>query len=332
LHRSPATIRDVARAAKLSVASVSRALNGRGAVHPDTRSRVFEAAQRLGYTPNAAARSLSTARSQAVGVVLPDLHGEFFGELVRGLDRAASERGYFLLLSTMHADPILAGKAMAAMRGRVDGLIVMAPELSARDLEAALPADLPAVLVDSPHEAGRHAFRVDNAGGAELVVRLMLESGRRRIVHLAGRPANIDGAERRAGYSEAMARLAPDLPARVLEGDFSDASGERLVAGLLAEGADFDAVFAANDMMALGALQALRDGGVSTPEAVAVAGFDDIPLARHLGLTTVRIDMEGIGRRAVERLTDELAGAAGPPDLERLTPQLIERSSTSHVR
>jgi LacI family transcriptional regulator len=332
VHRSPATIRDVARAARLSVASVSRALNDRGAVHPDTRRRVFEAAQQLGYTPNAAARSLSTARSQAIGVVLPDLHGEFFGELVRGLDRAASERGYFLLLSTMHADPILAGKAMAAMRGRVDGLIVMAPELSARDLEVALPADLPAVLVDSPHEAGRHAFRVDNAGGAELVVRLMLEFGRRRIVHLAGRPANIDGAERRAGYAEAMARLAPDLPARVLEGDFSEASGERLVAGLLAEGADFDAVFAANDMMALGALQALREAGVSMPEAVAVAGFDDIPLARHLGLTTVRIDMEGIGRRAVERLTDELAGAAGPPDLERLTPHLVVRNSTSHVR
>lgn len=331
LPRSTATIRDVARAANLSIASVSRALNDNGAVRAETRRRVIEAAQALGYTPNAAARSLSTARTQAIGVVLPDLHGEFFSELVRGMDRVASERGYLLLLSTMHADRILAGKAMSAMRGRVDGLIVMAPELSASDLESALPADIPAVLVNSPHEAGRHALRIDNALGAELVVRSLLEAGRRGIIHLAGGRDNSDSAERRAGYESAMAGMAPNLPTRVLEGDFSEVSGERLVAGLIAEDVAFDAIFAANDMMALGALQALRAAGIPTPDGVAVAGFDDIPLARYLGLTTVRVDIDGIGQRAASRLIDELAGDAGPPGLERMTPHLIVRATTGHT-
>ncbi len=326
---SPATIRDVARVAGLSVASVSRAMNGQDNIRPDTRNRVLEAARALGYTPNAAARSLSTARAHAIGVVLPDLYGEFFGELVRGMDKAASERGYLLLLSNMHADSTLARQALGAMRGRVDGLIVMAPQLGAEELRLTLPGGLPAVLVNSPAAASHHALRVDNVSGAKAMVGHLLQGGRRRIIHLAGISANRDGAERRRGYLDAMAALAPELPVRVLEGDFSESSGERLVGQLLAERADFDAVFAANDMMALGALQALRAAGVGVPARVAVAGFDDVPLARYLNLTTLRVDMVGVGARAVLRLIDEAEGRAGAPGLETLTPTLIVRSTTA---
>lgn len=324
----PATIRDVARAANLSVASVSRALNGRDNVHPETRKRVLAAVTSLGYTPNAAARSLSTAKSHAIGVVLPDLHGEYFGELVRGMDAAASERGYLLLLSNMHADSALASQAMGAMRGRVDGLIVMAPQIGASDLERALPAGLRAVLVNSPDEAGYSAIRVDNRGAVRAMIAHLLDAGRRSIVHLAGMQDNLDGAERRDAYLAAMAQLAPDLPVRVLEGDFSEASGERLVANLLADGAAFDAVFAANDMMALGAMMALRDAGIEVPGKVAVAGCDDVPLARYLSLTTIRCDMVGMGARAVARLIDEMHDKTSEPMTQLIEPELVVRGTT----
>jgi LacI family transcriptional regulator len=308
---------------------VSRALNGHDHVSPDTRRKVADATRALGYVPNAAARSLSTAKSQAIGVVLPDLHGEFFGELVRGMDKAANERGYLLLLSNMHADRAQASQAMGTMRGRVDGLIVMAPQLSAEELAEALPPGLPAVLVNSPVEAGLHSLRIDNRGGVMLMVRHLLARGARNIVHIAGLAGNLDAEERAAAYREAMASLAPELPVTVLQGDFTDDSGERLVQQLLAQGSEFDAVFAANDMMALGALQALRTIGVGVPEQVAIAGFDDVPLARYLGLSTLRVDIAGIGERAVARLVSELDGKAPPSTQEDYVPALMARATTA---
>ncbi|MFM5916528.1 MAG: LacI family DNA-binding transcriptional regulator [Novosphingobium sp.] len=319
----------MAREAGLSVASVSRVLNGHSNVHPDSRAKVQAAMATLGYRPNAAARSLSTSRTHAIGVVLPDLHGEFFGEMVRGMDRAASEHGYMLLLSTMHADKILAGQALGAMNGRVDGVIVMAPELTKDDLASALPGGLPAVLVNSPDDVDHHNIRIDNRAGVMLMVRHLLASGRKRIVHLSGDPKNLDAAERSAAFADALAALAPDLPVRVMTGDFSDESGERLVQQLLAEGADFDAIFAANDMMAMGALQALRTVGISVPRQVAVSGFDDVPLARYLGLTTLKVDMVGIGRRAVEQLVAGIADQGDPPALQSLMPTLVVRGTTA---
>lgn len=329
MTKPPATIRDVARAAGLSVASISRVLNGHNHVHPDTRRRVVEAMELLGYVPNAAARSLSTAKSHAIGVVLPDLHGEFFSELVRGMDKAASERGYLLLLSTMHADSVLARQAMGAMRGRVDGLIVMAPQISAQELARSLPQGLAAVLINSPEDASHHNLRIDNRGGVALMVRHLLANGRRNIVHLSGVADNLDAAERAKAFREAMAALAPGLPALVLEGDFTDLSGERLVQRMLAEGIEFDAILAANDMMALGALQALRTVGVTVPAQVAVAGFDDVPIARYLGLSTMQVDIAGIGERAVTRLVEELRGKAPPAEVERVMPTLIARATTA---
>ncbi len=326
---STPTIRDVARAAELSVASVSRVLNRHDNVHPETRDKVHRAMRDLGYVPNAAARSLSTAKANAIGVVLPDLYGEYFGELVRGIDRAVGKHGKLLLLSTIHADLALAASAMGAMRGRTDGLIVMAPELSRADLDTVIPAGMPTVLINSPEDAAHFNLRVDNRAGMMLMVRHLLARGCRSIIHLGGRPENLDAAERTEGFRMAMADLAPDLAADVLQGDFSEESGERLVQQLLSKGSRFDAIFAANDMMALGAIQALKTVGISVPDEVAVAGFDDIPLARHLGLTTLAVNIAATGAMAVERLMIELAGEAPAPQLVRTSARLVVRESTS---
>src|SRR5690349_14884843 len=238
-----ATIRDVARRAQLSVATVSRALNGFENVSEDARERVSKAVQELGYVPHAGARSLSLARTNAIGVVLPDLHGEFFSEIVRGMDREASRRGYLLLLSNLHGSPDQASLALRAMHGRVDGLIVMAPQLSAEDLSAALPSNLPSILINTRDASGsRAAIHLDNSAGVRAVVDHFAALGRRRLVHVAGPAGNIDADERAAAFREARAERG--FACEVLHGDFEEASGQGAVEQPLKSGRAFGGLFA----------------------------------------------------------------------------------------
>ncbi|WP_404334133.1 LacI family DNA-binding transcriptional regulator [Sphingomonas sp. MMS12-HWE2-04] len=325
-----ATIRDVARRAEVSVASVSRALNGLNNVRGETRARIIAAATELGYVPHAGARSLSLARAHAIGVVLPDLHGEFFSECVRGMDKEASRRGYLLLLSNMHDDSDQAAVALRAMRGRVDGLLVMAPHIAPEALERALPQTLPAVLINAPGDiAGRPALRLDNHGGAVAMVRHLLDQGCRQLVHIAGPEGNVDAQERAQGYRDALAQFAPDMAVRIIGGDFNEEAGEAAARHILAGAEPCDGVFAANDMMAIGCLHALRAGGKRVPEDVAVAGFDDVPLTRYLGITTIQVRIAEIGARAVSRLIDMLEGKGPGEAREQVAAALIARATTA---
>ena len=323
------TIRDVARRASVSVASVSRALNGLDNVRSETRERILCAVTELGYVPNAAARSLSLARAHAIGVVLPDLHGEFFSECVRGMDREASRRGYLLLLSNMHEDSEQSALALRAMRGRVDGLLVMAPHIAPASLERALPQTLPAVLINAPGEVtSRPGLRIDNRAGAEAMVRHLLANGYRDIVHVAGPESNVDAQERVEGFRNAMEQLAPGRPARVIAGNFTEEAGEAAARAILSGDLPCDAVFAANDMMAIGCLHVLRASGKRVPEDIAVAGFDDVPLARYLDLTTMRVRIAEIGARAVARLIDMLDGHGPGEGVELHQPELMARATS----
>jgi LacI family transcriptional regulator len=320
-----ATIRDVARRAQLSVATVSRALNGFDNVSEQARERVAAAVRDLGYVPHAGARSLSLSRTNAIGVVLPDLHGEFFSEIVRGMDREASRSGYLLLLSNLHGSTEQATLALKAMHGRVDGLIVMAPNLSAEDLAAALPARLPSVLINTREIGPRAKIHLDNAAGVIAVVDHLAALGRKRIVHIAGPSGNLDADERAAAFEDACASKGLDY--EILRGDFEQGSGERAVASLVAGGQRFDALFAGNDNMAIGALKALQAAELWVPTDVAVVGFDDIPLARHLGLTTVRVRINELGERALARLLECMSKTdSGGEELH--APELVIRSTT----
>ncbi len=323
-----ATIRDVARRAQLSVATVSRALNGFANVSDSAREKIAAAVKELGYVPHAGARSLSLSRTNAIGVVLPALHGEFFSEVVRGMDQVASARGYFLLLSNMHPEsPGGSAGVLRALRGRVDGLLLMAPHVQDHELVEALPAGLPTLLINTRGQpAGCPGIHLDNAAGARAVAQHLLALGRRRIVHISGPAGNIDAQERAEAFRETIAG-AQGVELMMLEGDFYEESGLRAVRRLLHDGVGFDAIFAANDNMAMGALTALREAGVRVPEDVAVAGFDDIPLAKHLGLTTVRVRIAELGERALERLIGILANRDGGGD-ELHAPELVVRSST----
>jgi LacI family transcriptional regulator len=325
------TIKDVAREARVSVASVSRALNGHHTVTEDTRQRIEGVASRLRYIPNSGARSLITRRTQTIGALLPDLHGEFFSELIRGIDLAARARGLHLLVSSSHGDASEAAAALRAMQGRVDGMLVMSPHVDASFLRDQLLADLPMVLMNTPLESARYSImNVDNYGGAFAMVRHLIGCGHRRIALIAGPEHNYDAAERLRGYCAAMTRFAPMMPTQVMQGDFTEESGNRAGRELLALKVRPQAVFSANDIMAAGCLYALKEAGVRVPDEIALAGFDDIPIAHFVSppLTTVRIRIADLGQRALERLVQTLEEPeAAPASAQTLECEIVIRAS-----
>ena len=304
-ERVSVTIKDVARMANVSVASVSRALNGHGGVTAETQQRIREVAARLRYVPHSAARSLITRRTHTIGALLPDLHGAFFSELIRGIDLAARARGLHLLVSSSHGDAEEAATALRAMQGRVDGLLVMSPHADEAFIEQNMPTPTPAVLINTHVPGHRHAVvDIDDRGGARAMVQHLLDHGRRRIVFIAGPEANNDVRERENGYREALEANGLGANQLIINGDFSEESGFRAAQAILGMNPRPDAIFAANDMMAIGCLSALAEAGVNVPGDIAVGGFDDIPMARYVSppLSTVRVRIAELGETAMERL------------------------------
>jgi len=313
------TIKDVAREARVSVASVSRALNGSASVTEITRRRILGVAARLRYVPHSAARSLITKRTHTVGALLPDLYGEFFSELIRGIDLAARVRGLHLLVSSSHGNPPEAAAALRAMQGRVDGLLIMSPHVDAAFLHDHLPDSLPAVLMNTALESRRYTtLNIDNFGGAFAMTQHLIAAGHRDMAFITGPMGNFDASERLRGFREAIRTSRQRIDTRVLGGDFTEESGREVGGQLLAAVPRPSAVFAANDMMAIGCMLALTEGGVRVPADVAVAGFDDIPIARFVSpaLTTVRVRIAELGRCALEQLAVRLDLPEAP-----LTPE-----------
>ncbi|OLC08317.1 MAG: hypothetical protein AUH42_01870 [Gemmatimonadetes bacterium 13_1_40CM_70_11] len=302
------TIKDVARAAGVSVATVSRAHNNSRLVTEATRTRVRAVVERLGYSPHAAARSLSTHRTSTLGVLLPDLYGEFYSELIRGIDQTAQRHGFHLLVASSHNEKHAIEAALQSMRGRVDGLIVMSPAPGAYLAVRDLPASFPVVLLNSAATGEAFdALTIDNARGAYEMVRHLIALGHRRIVMISGPERNSDAAERLGGFRAAVRDAGLDGRATLeVAGEFTDSSGFEACLELLRCAPRPTAIFAANDAMAIGALSALREAGVAVPQEIAVAGFDDIPMARytHPPLSTVRVDIVALGARATERLLE----------------------------
>ena len=324
------TVKDVARVAKVSVATVSRALNGHDNVTEAVRENVLKVATELRYSPHAAARSLSSRRTNTVGVVLPDLHGEFFSELVRGIDQVARERGQYLLVSSYHGHPEEQGAALRAMRGRVDGLLVMSPYVNDSGfLTENLSPSLPVVLMNTHlPKSGFASLSIDNYGGAMEMVRHLVECGHKRIAFITGPDDNFDARERLRGYRDALAKYLPQAKQWVLAGDFGEASGHAAGTVIAASGERPDAVFAANDMMAIGCMFAFNQAGIAVPGKIALVGFDDIPLARyvHPPLTTMRVDIAELGARALAALLDP--GGEANKATSSFMPELMVRASS----
>ena len=301
-----ATIKDVARRAGVSIATVSRVLNGSSLVSEGSARRVRSAAKRLDYWPDINARALTTKRSHAIGVLLPDLFGEFFSEVIRGIDHAAREAKLQILVSSSHASMHELVGASQAMRGRIDGLIAMVPDDGSSPQIRQVIRRFPVVLLNPRQKAaGCSSVSIANYDGARAMVEHLLRLGHRRIAILRGPQGNADADERLRGYREALraAGVAPDRRLE-LQGDFTENAGFTCCACLLGLEPRPTAIFAANDYMAIGLLRALRDQGVDVPGAMAVTGFDDIAFARYLEppLTTVHVDAYALGEHATRSL------------------------------
>ncbi len=327
-----ATIKDVAREAGVSVATVSRVFNDSGRVNDETRHRVRVVAERLRFWPNGVARSLITNRTHAIGVLLPDLHGEFFSEVIRGIDLAARREGLHVLVSSSHSDTHELVSALRSMRGRIDGLLILAPEPESIPAIRASAWGCPVVLLGPGGETPDFdTVALANFDGAYAVVRHLQRLGHRRIATITGPPNNRDAQQRLEGYRAGLREAGVPQPRSFeVRGDFTEPSGYQGARAVLKLTPRPTALFVANDVMAVGALGALREAGVRVPNDVAVAGFDDIALARHLTppLTTVHVDAYQLGERALQRLLRHDRGEPAPGHSHEMLPTwLVVRAS-----
>lgn len=328
------TIRDVARKAGVGVATVSRVLNNSGYAKPQTRERVLQASSELGFVPSQLARGLVSRSSETIGLIIPDITNPFFPAITRGIEDAASGAGYTVFLCNTDNDPRQEELDVQKLRERwVDG-IVFVTTTDRRDLVERLLADgIPVVATDREiGHPGIDSVMVDNVVGAHAACRHLLELGHSRIAHVAGRLQTRTGPDRASGYRWALQEAGiPYDPALVAWGDFTFDSGYRLTQALLAQCPRPTAIFAANDLMALGAMQAAQEAGVSVPDDLSVVGFDDIAIASVIrpGLTTVRQPAYEMGRLAMSMLLERINGKVSGVGRKHLfQPELIVRRTT----
>jgi len=336
-----ATIHDLAERCGVSIATISRALNGMPGVGERTRKRILDAAQEIDYRPSAAARTLVTRRSQILGVVIdtgdgrPNLQHPFFQHVLVGFQQEAHAQSFDLLLFARDRTACGAESRLLnrCRQHRIDGIAVIAFDLTDPGADALTLPGIPCVALDIDVDPATTAVvSSDNAGGAALATRHLHELGRRRIAVIAGDRTTKPGRERLRGHLDELERLG--LPRReeyVRGGDFYSDSGAEEMAALLALPEPPDAVFCATDLMAAGALQAARSAGVEVPGDVAIAGFDGLDLTdlTHPRITTVRQDKRGLGVVAARTLLSMLADPDAPPPSVTLPVELVVRESSA---
>jgi LacI family transcriptional regulator len=329
-------LRDVAREAGVHLATASRALNPatRSRVSPATAARVEEAARRLGYEVNFAARALRTQRSAMVGVLIPDIARPLYPPLMRGIVDALEPRGYIALLSGTDEDEARERRLFNLLRGRgVDGFILATAHLRHPLLQEAADLGVPTVAINrTAANAPVSSVAADNEAGMADLVAHLVHLGHERIAYIAGPSDTSTGQERAAGFRTATRRQGlEEHPELMVEAEiYSIAAGMRCTRQLLGRGEPFTALIAGNDFLALGVLDVLRENRLRCPEQISVAGFTDLPMMDRLSpaLTTVRVPQYQMGAEAARVLLDEIEGQAVKRHVV-LPVELIVRESTA---
>lgn len=326
------TLDELAALSGVSRSTVSRVING-GPVSEETRRRVTEVLEETGFRPNAAARTLASGRSGVVGVVIhvsPHLlfQDPYFTALLQGVTDALAERaiGMMLWLGNRSKQETL---DQILWMGMLDGVIVTADQLDDPLVDGLLASNLPTVLIGHRRaDANASYVDIDNVAAADLMTTHLIGSGRRRIGHITGRRRTVAAEDRIVGYTNAMTRAGLSTDGLVVEGDFREASGRLGSLELLDRG--IDAIFCANDATAAGALESIHARGLSVPDDVAVAGFDDLDFVAHLNppLTTIRQGVQAQGVEAARTLLDLLRDRGRTPRRVILPTELVIRRST----
>jgi LacI family transcriptional regulator len=328
------TLEQVARAAGVSPSTVSRILNGTAQVKAEKKEAVQRAIENLGFRPNPVARGLAGGRTLSVGVVTQTISSPFYGEALHGIEDRLESAGYIPLFVSGHWQQAEERHAIDALLSRrVDGLIVLAGRLSGQEVEAAVGAELPLVLVGQRGSGSRTvSLEFDNEAGGYLATQHLLQQGHQRIALISGDPQHPDAREREQGFRRALqeAGLAC-APEWVLPGDYTESGGLLAVNRLLERRLPFTAIFAANDQMAIGALLGLYRHQVRVPDDVSLVGFDDVAPARFAipPLTTVRQSVYEVGCQAAMAMLALLDGRV--PEARMPAPELVPRESTRRV-
>lgn len=329
-------IKDVAREAGVSTATVSHVINNTRFVSEEVRARVLEAVERCGYYPNAHARSLASGRSQIVGLIISDIANPFFPELVKSIETAAFERGYDVVLSNTNYDPERTSHYVRRLIERkVAGVVLMTSELDAGLIEELARREVPVVFLDlgapAPHMSN---LCVNYDAGIEEAIQHLVALGHVRIAFVSGPEHLRSAAKRLDAFRNSVARLLPGAPLLVYRGDLKLEGGQRAAREILAERERPTAVVTANDMTALGALGEFRAAGLDVPRDISLIGFDDIAFAALANppLTTVCLPRAELGRRAVEALMMTVEHPEQQGVELHVTTHLVVRGSTAPAR
>lgn len=332
------TIVDIAEEVGVSYSTVSRVLNGFDAVKDSTRQRVLEAADRLGYVRNSQARSLAKGRTNVIGVLAQNIDKGYgyTGEILRGVDRELYRANYHLMMFTsrryVEQEKVFVETIASSL---TDGVILIAPLLPSNYIEYLHERKFPYVLLDqSDNTYSSPIVECTNWQGAYDATSHLIELGHRRIAFIEGL-TNIQSAiDRHDGYRVALAdNNLQYIPEIVVQGDFSHASGYQAAKQLLTLSKAPTAIFASNDVEAIGAIEAIRESGLRIPEDISIVGFDDIPIASIMfpKLTTVQQPLEQMGSISARLLLEQVENPQNPPRRITLSTQLIKRESTGPV-
>ncbi len=326
------SIKDVAKAARVSHPTVSRALRNSRLVKPETAERIRRIAREMGYRPSAVARSLVTRRTETIGVVVTNISDPFVAGVVAGIEDVANQYGYSVFLANSNADPEREVKVVQSFHERrVDGIVVTASRVGALYVPMLAQMKVPIVLIDNQHPSEFvHSVMINNIAASRQATQHLIDLGHRRIAYLGDQFGFQSDTDRFSGYRQALQRAdLPFLPELVTHGNGGSDGGSRAMQALLALKEKPTAVFCYNDMSALGAVRTIYDHGLRVPEDISLVGFDDLAIASYMfpRLTTIRQPKEQMGRMAMESLLKILDGTASRTDID-VEGELIVRDSS----
>jgi LacI family transcriptional regulator len=327
-----ATIRDVARKAGVSVATVSRVHRGSAPVTETTRERVESAIAELGYTPSHLGRSLAERRHAAIGIVFPDLSGPYFAEVIRGFEAEATSNGQAVLILSTHGREAPADQ-LRALGGRVDGMLILGRTVPDAVIDELVTSGSAVVLLARPPIPSTDSVQAENRAAARALTQHLFGHGRTSLAFIGDPTSSPDGLERWEGFVAAHRDAGIRPPDRAVPSAFREQEGYQAAATELASSRDATGYFCANDEIALGAYAAITEAGLQVGRDIAVTGWDDVPVARHLSpaLTTVHQPMYELGALGARMLATRIASATGSgsraPLHEVLATQLVLRAS-----
>jgi DNA-binding LacI/PurR family transcriptional regulator len=298
-----ATIFDVAKRAGVSIGTVSRVLNNRDRVHPETRQRVLAAIREMNYQANAFARGLASQQTKTLGLVIPKVNDPFYFHIVRGIEDIATSVDYSLLIASQPRHLAEHHYLQLFRRGHVDAMVLVAIDVIEKEVQQIVDRGVRIVLVQQDIGKSVPTLLIDNYQGGRVMTKHLLDHGYKRLAYIAGTDYTPDNRERLRGMRDVLSEQGLSLPAAyIAQGDFMPGSGYQAALQLLTLPERPEAIFAANDHMAVDAIKALQDRGLRVPEDIAVVGFDDISMANYVSppLTTIRQPTYELGQQAAQ--------------------------------